>query len=216
MVRWRTVGLVAATMLVGVAVSAAVGAVGIAGATGEIYTARGRGAPPAPVEQAAPPVHDPGKPTAVVVLGSQGANAADVLAPYEVLASTGAFNLYAVAAPRRPVPLTGNLDLVPDLTFGQLADRLPAAPDVIVVPQLRDAGQPVDDSVVGWLQRQRAQGGPLLVSVCVGAEVLAEAGLLDGRPATSHWLRLIGLCRYDPQVRWTDGVRGDRSGPGTG
>ena len=47
--RWRTVGLVAATMLVGVAVSAAVGAVGIAGATGEIYTARGRGAPPAPV-----------------------------------------------------------------------------------------------------------------------------------------------------------------------
>jgi transcriptional regulator GlxA family with amidase domain len=205
--RWQTVGRVAATMFVGLAVAVAVGAVGIAGATGEIYTARGRGAPPAPVDTAGAPVHDPGKPTAVIVLGSEGANAADVLAPYEVLASTGAFNLYTVAPQRQPVPLTGNLDLVPDLSFGQLDDRLPAAPDVIVVPQLRDAGQPGADSVVGWLKRQRAQGDPLLVSVCVGAGVLAEAGLLDGRPATSHWLGLIGLRRNYPQVRWTDGVR---------
>jgi putative intracellular protease/amidase len=204
-VRWRTVGLVAATMLVGVAVSVAVGAVGIAGATGEIYTARGRGAPPALADTA--PVHDPGKPTAVVVLGSQGANAADVLAPYEVLADTGAFNLYTVAARRQPVPLTGNLDLVPDLTFGQLDDRLASTPDVIVVPQLRDAGKRGADSVVGWLRRQHVQGDPLLVSVCTGAEVLASAGLLDGRPATSHWLGLIGLRRNYPAVRWTDGVR---------
>ena len=152
-------------------------------------------------------MHDPGKPTAVVVLGSQGANAADVLAPYEVLAGTGAFNLYTIAARRQPVPLTGNLDLVPDLSFGQLDDRLPMAPDVIVVPQLRDPGQPGADSVVGWLKRQRAQGDPLVVSVCVGAEVLAEADLLDGRPATSHWLGLIGLRRNYPAVRWTGGVR---------
>jgi transcriptional regulator GlxA family with amidase domain len=152
-------------------------------------------------------VHDPGKPTAVVVLGSQGANAADVLAPYEVLAGTGAFNLYTVAPQRRPVPLTGNLDLVPDLSFGQLDQRLPTGPEVIVVPQLRDPGESGADSVVGWLKRQRAQGDPLLVSVCVGAEVLASAGLLDGRPATSHWLGLIGLRRNYPAVRWTDGVR---------
>jgi putative intracellular protease/amidase len=37
--------------------------------------------------------------------------------------------------------------------------------------------------------------------------VLAKAGLLDGRPATSHWLGLIGLRRNYPAVRWTDGVR---------
>jgi hypothetical protein len=123
--RWQTVGRVAATMFVGLAVAVAVGAVGIAGATGEIYTARGRGAPPAPVDTAGAPVHDPGKPTAVIVLGSEGANAADVLAPYEVLASTGAFNLYTVAPQRQPVPLTGNLDLVPDLSFATRASRAP-------------------------------------------------------------------------------------------
>jgi transcriptional regulator GlxA family with amidase domain len=205
--RWRTVGRVAAALLVGLAVLVAVGVVGIAGATGELYTARGRKAPPAPVDAAPTSAHDPGKPTAVVVLGSEGANAADVLAPYEVLADTGAFNLYTVAARRQPVPLTGNLDLVPDLTFRQLDDRLASTPDVIVVPQLRDAGKRGADSVVGWLRRQHVQGDPLLVSVCTGAEVLASAGLLDGRPATSHWLGLIGLRRNYPAVRWTDGVR---------
>jgi hypothetical protein len=88
-VRWRTVRRVAATVFVGLAVPGAVGAVGIAGATGEIYTARDGSAPPALVDMAAAPSHDPDKPTAVVVLGSEGANAADVLAPYEVLAGTG-------------------------------------------------------------------------------------------------------------------------------
>jgi transcriptional regulator GlxA family with amidase domain len=208
--RWRTVGRVAATVLVALVVTIAVAAVGIRGAIGEIYAARDPSAPPAPVEAVAAPVHDPGKPTAVVVLGSEGANAADVLAPYEVFAETGAFNLYTVAPQRQLVPLTGGLDLVPDLSFAQLDQRLPAGPDVIVIPQLSrvPSGLPASIApVVQWLQRQRAQGDPLLVGVCVGAEVLAEAGLLDGRPATSHWLRLIGLRRYDPQVRWTDGVR---------
>jgi len=208
--RWRTVGRVAATVFVGLVVAVAVAAVGIAGATGEVSTARGGGAPPALVDTAGVAVHDPGRPTAVIVLAPEGANAADVLAPYEVLASTGAFNLYTVAAARRPVPLTGNLDLVPDLSFGQLADRL-AVPDVIVVPQLHHAGQPGADSIIGWLGGQRAQGDPLLVSVCVGAGVLAQAGVLDGRPATSHWLGLIGLRRNYPHHLHLRDRRHDRA-----
>jgi transcriptional regulator GlxA family with amidase domain len=145
----------------------------------------------------------------VILLGSEGANAADVLAPYEVLAATEAFNLYTVAPQRQPVPLTGNLDLVPDLSLGQLDQRLPTGPEVIVVPQLSEVASGLPPSVapvIAWLQRQRAQGDPLLVSVCVGAEGPAEAGLLDGRPATSHWLGLIGLRRNYPQVGWQDGV----------
>jgi transcriptional regulator GlxA family with amidase domain len=202
-VRWGTVGRVAVTVLAGLVVPLAAAAVGITRATGGIYPPRDPGLPPAPVDAVTAPGHDPGKPTAVIVLGSEGANVADVLAPYEVLAATGAFNLYTVAPQRRPVPLTGGLDLVPDLSFGQLQDRLPAGPEVIVVPQLHGPTGPV----VQWLERQRAAGDPLLVGVCVGAGVLAEAGLLDGRPATSHWLGLIGLRRNYPGVRWTDGVR---------
>jgi transcriptional regulator GlxA family with amidase domain len=78
--------------------------------------------------------------------------------------------------------MTGGVDLVPDLSFGQLEERLPT-PDVIVVPQVHDAGEPSSAPIAAWLQRQRAQGDPLL-SVCGGAEVLASASLLDGRPRT--------------------------------
>ncbi|MEV4196735.1 DJ-1/PfpI family protein [Micromonospora globbae] len=141
------------------------------------------------------------------MLGAQGANVADLLAPYEVLADTGGFNLYTVAAERRPVTLTGGLDLLPDLTFAELNTRIPAGPDVIVVPQLVGAGTPAVAAEVEWLREQVSAGDPLVMSVCVGAKVLADAGLLDGRPATSHWLGLIGLRRDYPQVRWRDGVR---------
>jgi putative intracellular protease/amidase len=207
--RWRTVGRMAATVLVGLLVAGVVAGVGIAGAYGEVYTARGPGAPPVPVDTVRVPAHDPGKPTVVILLGPEGANAADVLAPYEVLAATGAFNLYTVAPERQPVPLTGNLDLVPDLSLAQLDQRLPRGPEVIVVPQLSEvaAGLPASLApVIAWLQRQRAQNDPLLVSVCIGAKVVAEAGLLEGRPATSHWLGLIGLRRDYPQLDWRDGV----------
>jgi transcriptional regulator GlxA family with amidase domain len=192
---------------VAVVVPVAVGAIGVARATGEIYPARINGAPSASVDTVAAAGHDPGKPTAVVVLAPGGANGADALGPYEVLAETGAFNLYTAAPRREPVPLTGGLDVVPDLSFAELDTRLATSPDVIVVPQLPGAGGPAVAPVVEWLLRKRAQGDPLLVSVCTGAEVLASAGILDGRPATSHWLGLIGLRRDFPLVRWQDGVR---------
>ena len=105
------------------------------------------------------------------------------------------------------MPMTGGVDVIPDLSFGQLTDRLHGTPDVIVVPQLHDAGEPSAAPIVEWLQHQDSQGDPLLVSVCLGAEVLDSAGLLDGRPATSHWLGLIGLRRSYPAVQWTDVVR---------
>ena len=204
---WQRVIRVTAIVLTALVVPVAVGAVGIAGVRGEIYTPRDATAPPVSVEAAAIPAHDPTKPTAVVVLSLAGTNVADALPPYEVLANTGAFNLYTVAEQRQPMPLTGGVDLIPDLTFGQLADRLQAAPDVIVVPEIHDRGEPSSTPIEEWLQRQRRVGDPLVVGICVGAEVLAHPGLLDGRPATSHWLGLIGFRREYPAVHWQDGVR---------
>ena len=112
----------------------------------------GASPPPAPVD------HDPTKPTAVVVVGDNGAVVSDTLAPYEILASTGAFNVYTVASDTRPVPLTGGLDLVPDLTFEELEARVGGPADVVVVPAMPDVGRPTTKPVTDWLETQ-ANGG---------------------------------------------------------
>jgi transcriptional regulator GlxA family with amidase domain len=153
---------------------------------------------------AVPPVHDPRKPTAVVVVGNGGTNVSDALVPYDVLASTGAFNVYTVAPERRPLPLLGGLDLVPDLSFAQLQERLGgAAPAVTVVPEMPESSS--DAAVVGWLRDTASDG--LVLGVCTGARLLAEAGLLDGHAATTHWYRIGGLEQRYPDVRWEQGAR---------
>jgi putative intracellular protease/amidase len=159
-------------------------------------------------ERAAPAVapapHDPAKPTAVVVVGARGAEVSDTLAPYQILAETGRFNVYTVGPQRRPIPLTGGLDLVPDLTFDELAAL--AAPALVVVPALPDLGEPTTAPVTAWLRTQ-AERGTQLLSICNGAGILASAGLVDGRPMAAHWMRLRGLESAHPQVRWVHGQR---------
>jgi putative intracellular protease/amidase len=136
-------------------------------------------------------------------VGNQGANAADTLAPYETLAAGGMFNLYTVAPERRRVTLTGGLDLVPDLDFAGLEQRLAGrVADVVVVPAMPDT----DAALRNWLAGQ-AKAGALVLGVCQGAEVVAAAGLLDGHDATSHWFRIAGLEDRYPQVRWHRATR---------
>ena len=160
----------------------------------------------AAVDAANPPGHDPGKPTVAIVVGNSGANVADTLVPYDMLAGTGAFNVYTVAAERRLVPLQGGLDLVPDLDFRQLSRRLGGEPpDVTVVPDMPDFDEVSDRHVTTWLRDTASRG--LVLSVCTGARLVAEAGLLDGQNATTHWYRLAGLRDDHPAVHWRRGTR---------
>ncbi|MCR6482037.1 DJ-1/PfpI family protein [Amycolatopsis sp. OK19-0408] len=198
------------TVLKWFALVVAVLAVPAVGATVSVLSAFGALYAPGPeraVPAATPSPYDPAKPTAVVVVGDEGAVVSDVLAPYEILADTGRFNVYTVTAKREPKPLTGGLDLVPDLSFADLAARLgPKAPDLVVVPALPDVGEPSTESVKTWLRAQAANGAKLL-SVCNGAGVLASAGLLDGRPATAHWLKVDTWAADYPAVHWVRGQR---------
>ncbi|MFD0201940.1 MULTISPECIES: DJ-1/PfpI family protein [Saccharothrix] len=198
----RTVARIAVFLLAALALPTALGAPTVRAAFDHLNAARADGASPPPARVA----HDPAKPTAVVVVGDRGAVVSDTLAPYEILATTGAFNVYAVAPSARPASLTGGLDLVPDLTFAGLEDLLGEAADVVVVPAMPDLGEPTSKSVTDWLARQAA-GGALLLGVCNGSGVLALAGLLDGRDATAHWLRLDAFEDDYPDVVWARGTR---------
>ncbi len=187
---------VLAVALAGLAAAAAAGAFHASGAVDAVY--------PPPRSLPLPPPSTAGaddRPTVAVLLGPAGANAADVLAPYETLAVSGHYRVVTVAERRTPIPLTGGLELVPDRTF---ADLGPA--DWIVVPEVQEASSPRLQSTVDWL-RERYAGGARILSVCAGAGLLARTGLLTGRPATSSWLGLYGFERQYPKVRWQRGVR---------
>jgi putative intracellular protease/amidase len=155
----------------------------------------------------APPRHDPDKPTAAVLLSNQGAEVTDVLAPYEVLSESGAFNVYTAAPQREAVTLSGGLDILPQLSLSELDRRLGGEdPDVIVVPEMADIGSPGHRPVAVWL-REHAEGSGTVVSVCNGAQVLADAGLLDGRRATANWANMAEWERRYPNTEWVRGLR---------
>jgi transcriptional regulator GlxA family with amidase domain len=156
--------------------------------------------PEAPVSPLAAP-HD-GVPVAFLL--SDGAVVIDFAGPWEVFQDahvTGrtepAFNLYTVAESTKPVMASGGAMIVP--RYG-LADA--PAPKVVVVPAQSDP----TPAVKQWLV-QTAKRADLVMSVCTGALVLAQAGLLDGQKATTHHSSLSTIAMRYPNVMVVRGVR---------
>ncbi|MER6302419.1 helix-turn-helix domain-containing protein [Kitasatospora sp. NPDC001539] len=92
------------------------------------------------------------------------------------------------------VRLGGGLERVPDEGLAVLADC-----DLVVVPGVEDPGAERAPEVLAALREVRGRGVPI-ASLCAGAFVLAEAGLLDGREATTHWALASELARRFPAV----------------
>ncbi|WP_019927736.1 DJ-1/PfpI family protein [Nocardia sp. BMG111209] len=136
----------------------------------------------------------------------------DVIAPYEVLAAGGAAAGGALTAElvtaEGPRQVPGGLGLL-SLTATAALDPLRA--DVIVVPGAAgslpaDPGEMPPDSIPAILARTLgtplpallgqalARPGTTVATVCGGSMILAMAGLITGRPATTHRLGLAGLA----------------------
>jgi transcriptional regulator GlxA family with amidase domain len=106
------------------------------------------------------------------------------------------FELYTVAESTAPVEATGGLMIVPDYSFAKAPQ-----PDVIVVPAVKKS-----QAMLDWLH-QASPGADITMSVCTGAFVVAEAGLLDGKSATTHHLFFDQFAERFPEVELQKGKR---------
>ncbi|MDX2668534.1 GlxA family transcriptional regulator [Streptomyces sp. NRRL_ISP-5395] len=134
----------------------------------------------------------------VLVVLFDGVQSLDVSGPMEVFSGASrspgvSYDLRTASLDGRPVRSTSGLTLVPD---SSLADA--PAPHTLLVPggQGTRGSQP---GLTGWL-REHAPRAERLVSVCTGALLLAEAGLLDGHRVTTHWNYCERLARDYPAV----------------
>jgi transcriptional regulator GlxA family with amidase domain len=112
------------------------------------------------------------------------------------------FEVVLVAPGREAVTATGGLRVLPD-------HDLESCPplQVLVVPGGWGTRALVGDvRLIGWIQQQAA-AVELLCSVCTGSFLLAEAGVLSGRRATTHWLSLDRLQANYPEVIVEDRMR---------
>ena len=139
------------------------------------------------------------QPWSVAILLFDDVEVLDFAGPFEVFSRTrlepGAasrrsedsapFRVFTVAAGRAPVRATGGLVVMPDRGF----EDAPAV-DLLVVPGgFGTRALMKDERALAWI-RSRTASAQRVASVCTGSLVLAEAGLLDGRRATTHWAAL--------------------------
>ena len=114
------------------------------------------------------------------------------------------FMLRVCAAERGPLRTNAGFDLVARGGLGALRSA-----DIVVIPSWRDDGRPAPPALLREIRAAHRRGA-LVVGLCLGAFVLAEAGLLDDRPATTHW-HLVPLFRelypavqLQPEVLYVD------------
>jgi transcriptional regulator GlxA family with amidase domain len=117
----------------------------------------------------------------------EGAEELDFVGPWEVLAAwrflyPDDLELVMVGEDTSPVTCAKGMRVVPETSWKDLGDV-----DVLVYPGGRGTRAQLGDDKVRARLRAMRERGTLMTSVCTGALVYADAGLLDGRPATTYW-----------------------------
>lgn len=139
----------------------------------------------------------------IAILAMPGVQLLDVIGPSDVFAEVNRklgyvyYQIEIVGTKEGPILGSSGVRLVADSTIAQPAGDI----DTLLIagnPLIHD--HPVSGEILDWV-RSIAERTPRVGSVCSGAFVLAEAGLLDGLRATTHWSQADEFARRFPSIR---------------
>jgi transcriptional regulator GlxA family with amidase domain len=117
----------------------------------------------------------------------EGAEELDFVGPWEVLAAwrflyPDDIDVFLVGEDSTPVTCAKGMRVLPDTSWERLGEI-----DVLLYPGGRGTRPQLGDEKIRARLRALKNRGTLMTSVCTGALVYADAGLLDGQPATTYW-----------------------------
>jgi transcriptional regulator GlxA family with amidase domain len=135
----------------------------------------------------------------------------DFAGPWEVLSvwarawPADQVTVFTVAETLEPVTCAKGLRVLPERTWESVAEV-----DVLIYPGGRGVMSQLGNQRIRDRMRRLAANGTLMTSVCTGALVYADAGLLDGRSVTTHWSAIEDLADLArdvdvrPEARFVD------------
>ncbi|SHM54498.1 DJ-1/PfpI family protein [Mucilaginibacter sp. OK098] len=145
-------------------------------------------------------------PIKVAVLIYNGVELVDMNGPIDVFLHANRYNnnryqVYTVAATmdailseNRVVTITPQYDL----------HNCPE-PDLVVIPGIIDLE--VDPSVIDWIKKIASKKDKVIMSVCIGLQILAKTGLLSGKRVTTHYLAINDMHKQYPDITFIKNVR---------
>ena len=131
----------------------------------------------------------------VAIFIHNGVEILDFAGPSEVFASTDGFNVYTVSLSKEPIISQGFIKITPAYNLTDCPK-----PDIVVLPG-GDTGPFIENKpLIDWIKNS-ANHAEIMLSVCTGAGLLAKAGLLDGKQATTFHSYIEKLQRATPKAK---------------